>query len=242
MNARSALCGLLLLGLNALAAACEVPRLVAIPAADDVGQETPGLIVAMQGYVAGIKDYVACIQADLAAAGGDAAPESLRNALIRRNNAAVGEAEAMVALFAARVAPIQELYLAEFVSGPGAECVQTPRMETTAVVDDHAVLFMERAGRTYLNVLETSCPDLERFGRFEVRRDIVGRTDAVLGPVQTNRLCSSEFIYPYAFETSTTPRRECALGRFFELTAEQAARIIELRPAARRAAASEPKE
>ena len=214
MNARSALCGLLLLGLNALAAACELPRLVAIPAAEDVGQETPGLIVAMQGYVVGIKDYMACVQADLAAAGGDAAPESLRNALIRRNNAAVGEAEAVIALFAARVAPIKELYLAEFVTGTGEDCVSSSRMESTAVVDDHAVLFIERTGRAYLNVLETSCPDLERFGKFEVRRGIAGRAADDLGPVQQNRLCSSEYIYPYAFETSATACRECALGRF----------------------------
>lgn len=242
MNARSVLWGLLLFGLNAAAAACEVPRLIAIPAAQDVDHDTPALIVAMQGYVAGIKNYVACIQADLAAAGGDAAPESLRNVLIRRNNAAVGEAEAMVALFAARVAPIQELYLAEFVTGAGEDCVQTPRLESTAVIDDHAVLFIERAGRTYLNVLEASCLDLERFGNFQVRRDMVGRRDPNAGPVQTNRLCSSEFIYPYAFETSTTPRHECALGRFFELTAEQAGRIMVRRPAARQAAASESKE
>jgi hypothetical protein len=229
MNARSALCGLLLLGLNALAAACEVPRLIAIPAANDVGEGSPQLIVAMQGYVAGIKDYVACVQADLAAAGGDAAPESLRNVLIRRNNAAVGEAEAVIKLFAARVAPIKELYLAEFVTGAGEDCVQTSRLESTAVVDDHAVLLIERAGRTYLNVLETSCPDLERFGKFEVRSG-------------TTRLCSNEYVYPYAFETSATAYRECAIGRFFELTAEQVARIMELRSAARQAADSEPRE
>jgi hypothetical protein len=240
MNARSVLCGLLILGLDAAAAACDLPRLVAIPVAADVGQNTPALIVAMQDYVAGIRDYVTCVKDELAAAGGDAAPPSLRNVLILRNNAAVAEAEAAVALFAARVAPIGELYLAEFVTGAGADCVQTPRLESTAVVDDHAVLFIERAGRTYLNVLEAGCPDLERLGKFEVHRDIVGRTDAALGPVRTNRLCSSEFIYPYAFETSSTPRRECSLGQFFELTAEQAARIMELRPAARQAAAAEP--
>ncbi len=241
MNARPVLCGLLSLGLQVAATACELPTLVAIPAAAEVRQSTPALLVAMQDYVGGIRDYVACVKDELTAAGGDAAPESVRNVLIRRNNAAVAEAEATVASFAARVAPLTELYLAEFVRGAGEDCVQTPRLESTAVVDDHAVLFMERAGRTYLNVLEAACPDLERFGRFQVRRDIVGRTDAALGPVQTGRLCSSEFIYPYAFETSSTPRRECALGLFFELTAEQAARIMELRPAARQAA-SEPRD
>ena len=71
---------------------------------------------------------------------------------------------------------------------------------------------------------------------------MIGRRDPNAGPVQTNRLCSREFIYPYAFETTITPSRECALGRFFELTAEQADRIMVRRPAARQAAASEPNE
>jgi hypothetical protein len=51
------------------------------------------------------------------------------------------------------------------------------------------------------------------------------------------RLCSDEFIVPYAFETQTLRNRECALGRFFELNQEQTARILEVRSARQAAAA-----
>jgi hypothetical protein len=46
-----------------------------------------------------------------------------------------------------------------------------------------------------------------------------------LGPVQTGRLCRNEFIYPYTFDIDASRSRECALGRFFELTPEQAERL-----------------
>ena len=45
----------------------------------------------------------------------------------------------MLELFRERVAPSQALSLAEFVTGEGAECIQTPRLETTAVSNDIAV-------------------------------------------------------------------------------------------------------
>jgi hypothetical protein len=237
MNARHGLYAGLLMSANAAAWACDLPALVAIPA-ERIGDESAQLVVAVQRYVDGIKGYAACIQAELTAAGGDAAPASLRNQLIVRNNTAVAEAEAVLASFAERVAPARNLYLAEFVTGESSECIQTPRLESTAVVNEIAVLFIERSGRTYLNVLAESCNDLERFGRFEVRRNIVGGSDVSrIGPVQTNRLCSNEFIEPYAFDTSALPTRQCPLGRFFELTSDQTARLTELGAAARPAAA-----
>lgn len=218
------------------AAACEQPALVAIPANGERGMVAQ--IVEMQRYLTGIKEHVGCIQAELAAAGGDDAPESVRNVLISRNNAAVAEAEAVAKLFAERVAPMQELYLAEFVAAADpVECIDTARMESTVVLDDLAVLFVERGGRTHLNVLAAQCQDLERFGRFEVQRHFIASVNE-LGPVRTRRLCSGEFISPYAFDASPASRRQCALGAFFELTPEHAARIEELRPAARRAAVS----
>ena len=185
MNSRHVLYGLSLLCINVVAAACEQPALVAIPATASIGDDSAQIVVATQRYVAGIREYVACIQTELAAAGGDAAPDSLRNVLIRRNNAAGAEAEAVVALFS------------------------------------------ERSGRAYLNVLEGSCSNLEGDGHFAVHRDAVWSNQR--GPVQTNRLCSSEFIYPYLFETTLSLSQECALGRFFELTAEQAVRLTESR-------------
>ena len=69
----------------------------------------------MQRYVEGIRAYTACVKAELAAAGGDAAPESLRRSVLR-NNAAVAEARAVLAMFGERVTPAENLYLAEFLA------------------------------------------------------------------------------------------------------------------------------
>ena len=110
------------------------------------------------------------------------------------------------------------------------ECISNARLESTAVVDDLAVLFIERAGRTYLNVLEGTCTDLERFGRFQVSRDVVAATTPQMGAVQTNRLCTRDFIVPYMFETRASDSRPCPLGWFFEVSPEQVDRLMQLRP------------
>ena len=167
------------------------------------------------------------MQAELAVAGGDAAPESLRKVLIRRNNDAVAEAKAVMELFGERVAPVQDLYLAEFISGEGDECIPTTRLDRTSVVNDIAVLLIERGGRTHLKVLEASCRELERYGQFEVRRKMMGSRLDGLGGIEANSLCSREFIYPFEFDTRQSVEG-CGLGRFFELTEEQAARLVEL--------------
>ena len=202
MNVRQILCGSLLLCVNAVASACDLPALVILPAAGTAGDASAELIVDMQRYVGGIRAYTACVQAEIAAAGGDSAPESLRTLLIRRNNGAVAEAKALMELFGERVAPVEELYLAEFVATGALECISNARLESTAVVDDLAVLFIERAGRTYLNVLgrnlrPTSCV----MAYFQVSRDVVAATTPQMGAVQTNRLCTRDFIVPYRFET-----------------------------------------
>ncbi len=241
MSPRHVLYGFGLLCLNALAAACEQPSLVSIPATALIGNNSAQIIVRTKQYVAGTKAYVGCVQAELAAAGGTAAPESLRRALTRRNNAAVAEAETVVTLFTERLAPIAELYLADFITGTGEQCISTSRLKTTAVVDDLAVLFIERSGRAYLNVLEAVCPNLARYSRFEARRDMIGASRRDLlggfaegGAIQTNRLCSDEFIYPYSFDTVVALGQQCALGQFFELTEEQTQRLGEARAVARR--------
>jgi hypothetical protein len=231
MNARQGLFGLLLTAVNGVAAACDVPKLIALPAAGHVGDDSGRWIAEMQRYVTGIREYGACVRAELLAAGGDSAPESLRGVLIRRNNTAVDEGRAVIAMFEDRVAPIAELYLAEFLVDGGQPCIDQLRLERLGVVDDLSVLFIDRSGRTYLNVLERTCMDLARFGHFDIRNTMVGATGPELGPVRTMRLCSDEFITPYAFETQTLRNRDCALGRFFELSQEQTARLLEVRSA-----------
>jgi hypothetical protein len=235
MNVRQILFGLLLSSMSAVAAACELPGLTVLPPAGTVDDRSALRIVEMQRYVAGIRQYTACVQAELAAAGGDAAPESLRGVWIRRNNAAVAEAKIVMELFGERVAPVKDLYLAEFISGEGDQCIPATQLESTGVVNDMAVLLIERGGRTHLNVLEASCPNLERYGEFEVRRNLMGSRLDGLGAIEMNTLCSREFIYPFEFDTRQSTEG-CGLGLFFEVTDEQAARLLELGNANRQSA------
>ena len=138
MSVRQLLLGSLLLAAHVAAVACDLPALAVVPAAGTVDDFVGRRIAEMQRYVTGIREYTACVQAELAAAGGDSAPESLRAVLIRRNNAAVAEAKVVMELFGERVAPIEDLYLAELITGEGQECIPTARLETTSVVNDMA--------------------------------------------------------------------------------------------------------
>jgi hypothetical protein len=241
MNVRQSVFGLLLLVVNAAAAACDLPALMVIPPAGTVDDFAGQRIAQMQRYVTGIREYTLCVQAELVAAGGDAAPQSTRAALIGRNNAAVAEARVVMDLFGERVAPMKDLYLAEFITGEGAECIPTARLDTTSVVNDMAVLFIERGGRTRLNVLEAACRDLERYGEFEVRRNMMGSRLIGLGGIEATSLCSREFIYPATFDVPRTAEG-CGLGRFFEVTDEQASRLIEIGAVNRAAAVEQPPE
>jgi hypothetical protein len=94
----SILLAALLLGGFSLAAqaGCEYPPLLMIPAKDKLSKKDERRINAeAQKYFADMKKYVACVQAELQAAGGDSAPTLYRNVLVARNNAAVAEFEAV---------------------------------------------------------------------------------------------------------------------------------------------------
>jgi hypothetical protein len=95
-----------ILGLPLLASAayaCNNPPLVAIPAKDKIGDQAAAIRTATGAYFQQVQTYVACIQAELAAAGGDKAPPLLKASLVARNNAAVAEATAVKKLFDANV-------------------------------------------------------------------------------------------------------------------------------------------
>ena len=234
MNVRHSVLGSLLLVMSTAAAACDLPALMVVPPAGTVDDLAGQRIAQMQRYVTGIREYTACVQAEIASA-----PESMRDVLIRRNNAAVAEAKAVMDLFGERVAPVKDLYLAEFITGEADECIPTARLESTSVVNDMAVLFIERGGRTHLNVLEATCRDLERYGEFEVRRNMMGSRLDGLGAIEANSLCSREFIFPvYTLETRRSVEG-CGLGRFYEVTEEQGRRLIDVGAANRAAAAPE---
>lgn len=84
--------------------ACELPKLPVIPAADQIGDRAPVISETTSAYFDGIREYASCIQDELAAAGGDAAPASIRTVLVARANVAVTEAQIVQQLFQERVA------------------------------------------------------------------------------------------------------------------------------------------
>lgn len=81
------------------------------------------------------------------------------------------------------------------------------------------------------------------YGKFDTIAGTVGAFGALgeAAPVtsRTTRLCSNDFIEPYAFETTAVRSRQCALGRFFDLNVGQVLRLMQLREAARPPAGSE---
>jgi hypothetical protein len=83
--------------------ACELPKLPVIPAADQIGDQAPAVSAATSAYFEGMRAYADCIEAELAAAGGDAAPASVKAALVARSRAAVAEAQAIQKLFQERI-------------------------------------------------------------------------------------------------------------------------------------------
>lgn len=105
--------------------ACDEPPLVVIPAKDKVGDRAAAVRAETAAYFQGIQSYVACIQAELAAAGGDAAPTAIKAVLVARNNNAVAEAQAVRKLFdanvgaatAARATPGSDTALRKLIEG-----------------------------------------------------------------------------------------------------------------------------
>jgi hypothetical protein len=105
------------------ALACDLPKIPVIPARDQIGDQAPAVTAATSAYFEGMRVYADCIEAALAAAGGDAAPASFKDAIIGRNNAAVAEAQEIQKLYQERVAPGQtatpgsEVALRKYIEG-----------------------------------------------------------------------------------------------------------------------------
>ncbi|HEY3518634.1 MAG TPA: hypothetical protein VGL98_16415 [Gammaproteobacteria bacterium] len=115
--------GLLLAAVAFPALACELPKIPVIPARDQIGDQAPAVTAATSAYFEGMRAYADCIEAALAAAGGDAAPASLKGALIERSHAAVAEAQQVQKLYEERVAvgqtatPGSEVALRKYIEG-----------------------------------------------------------------------------------------------------------------------------
>jgi hypothetical protein len=95
----------LMSGVAGSALACDLPKLVAIPAKDQVAGREVEIRLASIAYFTAMQAYSACIQQEIAAAGGDSAPDLVKRILVSRNNTAVAEAEFMMKLFEANVGP-----------------------------------------------------------------------------------------------------------------------------------------
>ena len=107
MRITTIICGGLLTGIAGSAMACDLPKLVVIPPKDQVPGKEAEIRAAANAYFVGMQAYTACVQAELAGAGGDAAPAVVKAVLVSRNNVAVREAEFMMKLYTENVGQIQ---------------------------------------------------------------------------------------------------------------------------------------
>lgn len=91
--------GGILIGIAGNALACDLPKLAVIPPKDQVAGKEAEIRAAASAYFTAMQAYTACIQAELAGAGGESAPDLVKKVLVARNNSAVAEAEFMMKLF-----------------------------------------------------------------------------------------------------------------------------------------------
>jgi hypothetical protein len=100
MITKTTLLTVLLGSIGSTALACEYPALPVIPPPDGLStREKERVQEDVVKYFDGMRVYAGCVQAELTAAGNDAAPTSIKNVLVARNNAAVAEAQAVIKLY-----------------------------------------------------------------------------------------------------------------------------------------------
>jgi hypothetical protein len=100
MTLRKQLVAALLCGLASPGFACKNPPLVQIPAKDGLTEsDVQRVRNEVNAYFEAMKTYTSCLQTELAAAGGDNAPQLTKASYIVRNNGAVAEVDAVLKLF-----------------------------------------------------------------------------------------------------------------------------------------------
>lgn len=213
-----------LLFLSSSAAACELPKLPVIPAT--IGDDVASVLRDTRRYSDELVAYTECIKGELAAAGGQAAPASLRALLVARNNQAVAEHKTVTDLYTARVGPLANLRLAEYVPGEGRDCLLGSAIVRTGVVNDGAVVFFLRGDQAYLNVLPAACPGLESDGGFAVAdQPATSNLGRGFQTPLASRVCDQDRIFPYK-EGAARRVVGCPLGRFYAVEEEQALQIL----------------
>ena len=113
MRITTIVCGGILASIAGSALACDLPKLVIIPEKDKVAGKEEEVRTAGRAYFAAMQAYTACVQAELAAAGGDAAPSVVKSVLVRRNNSAAAEMQFMMKVFTDNVGAIQSAPLGQ---------------------------------------------------------------------------------------------------------------------------------
>ena len=139
--------------------ACDLPKLPVIPAREQIGNQAAAVNEATAAYFDGMRGYAACIQEQLQAAGGDAAPASVKAAYVARSEAAVEEAQAVQQLYQERVA------VAGQSAKPGTEAALRKLVEGLASGTpdyDSMTAGMQRATRQQLGDLRR---DTARLGK-----------------------------------------------------------------------------
>lgn len=99
MRLSTLLSAVLLSGVTGASYACTLPKLAVIPPKDQIAGKEAAVTADANRYFTEMQAYAACVQGELQAAGGDAAPEMVKRVLVSRNNTAVAEAEFMMKLF-----------------------------------------------------------------------------------------------------------------------------------------------
>ncbi len=96
----------LLCGLASTGFACTNPPLVQVPNKNVSDGDRQKITAAVGRYFEAMKAYTSCLQAELAAAGGDSASPLMKSAYVVRNNGAVAEVEAVLKVFNENIGPI----------------------------------------------------------------------------------------------------------------------------------------
>jgi hypothetical protein len=93
-------------------------------------------------------------------------------------------------------------------------CLSMSGVRTTRIVNDGNILFFQRNGHVYLNVLDQTCVGLSRSGKF---------TYSVQTGARTVRLCDADTI---TVLESTGRGFACGLGRFYPVSSETADEML----------------
>ena len=195
--------GALWLGaIPARAFGCELPPLIAIPAKDEAGAQAERLRGEAAAYFAGVQRYVDCVQTELAAAGGDAAPPLVKAVLVARNNAAVAEAKAIGKLFEANVGPLTapngESVLRQLIDGLSSGAPDYDLMTPELAADTRAGLADIQGSLSRMGAIRTIEPrgiDDQGHSVYNVRHER-GWVTWYIGRLPDGKIAYASFLLP----------------------------------------------